>query len=141
MNHPMTEPMKYPTMIQCLTVVNTQNTTEFYKKAFGFTHSNPGEDYIEMRYEDIVIMFGSENQFPGDPRKAPATSGTACPIVLYVYCNDVNSFYKHAVANGAQSAMEPTPMPWGDRMCQLTDIDGYSWSFAQKSDHGCCGGH
>jgi uncharacterized glyoxalase superfamily protein PhnB len=140
--------MHYPTIIQCLTVIDTKKTIEFYKKAFGFTHTNPSEDYAEMRFKDIVIMFGNENQFPGDTRLAPKTSGTPCPVTLYVYCDDVHAFYEHAIKNGAKGVTEPSEMPWGDIMCNIEDIDGYSWSFSQRSSHShddddnsCCSGH
>jgi len=122
---------KYPTIIPCLTVIDTQKTIDFYKNAFGFTHANPTEEYVEMRYKDVVIMFGPEGEYE-KPTKAPKNSGEPCPITLYIYCDDVDTFYTNALKHGAKSVSSPTTMEWNDRMCSLEDIDGYSWSFAQR---------
>jgi len=121
---------KYPPLIACLTVINPKKSIEFYTKAFGFTHANPGEDYTEMRYNDVVIMFGQEGMY-GQTNKAPKTSGVECPIVLYIYVDHVDNFYKNALRNGAISVMEPQTTHWGDKICALKDIDGYQWTFAK----------
>jgi len=40
------------------------------------------------------------------------------------------ALYKRATAAGAVSKSPPQEMFWGDRVCQLTDPDGHSWTFA-----------
>lgn len=124
--------MQYPTLIPCFTVIDSKKSIEFYKSAFGFTCARPEDDYIEMRYKDVVIMFGKEGQFEGDTSKAPKTSGVKIPLTLYIYCDDVDAFYKNALKNGAKSLAEPQDTFWGDRFCKLEDIDGYEWSFAKR---------
>jgi uncharacterized glyoxalase superfamily protein PhnB len=49
---------------------------------------------------------------------------------LYVYCDDVDKFFARATAAGAKVVAPPTDMFWGDRMCRISDPDGYEWSFA-----------
>lgn len=51
---------------------------------------------------------------------------------LYVYCDDVDAMANRARQAGAQIAAEPADMFWGDRICMITDIDGYNWSFARN---------
>ena len=119
-------------------MADTSKSIAFYEQAFGFIQANPGEDYIEMRFNDVVVMFGKEGAY-GEKSQTPKHSGKECPMVLYVYCDNVDQFYKHAVDKGAKSLSGPKDTPWGDRMCELEDLDGYQWSFAEHKEHcGCC---
>jgi uncharacterized glyoxalase superfamily protein PhnB len=91
-----------------------------------------GEDktisHAEMEYNGQKIMFGKQTACE---KKPPMLAKDAeCPISLYVYCEDVDSFYKAAVAAGANSLAAPEDTFWGDRMCRLQDPEGYQWSFA-----------
>lgn len=82
-----------------------------------------------MVYREMVIMFGQE----GACEKSvfsPKTSNTLSPICLYLYCEDVDSFCEEAQLAGALLMRPPEDTFWGDRMCQLADIDGYHCSFA-----------
>ena len=120
---------EYPSIIPCFSVADTKKAVIFYHDAFGFKQANPGEDYIEMRFKDIVIMFGQEGSYD-QKEQTPKHSGKPCPMVLYIYCDDVDAFYEHALKHGAKSVEKPQDTPWGDRMCSLQDLDGYTWSFA-----------
>ncbi len=132
---------------------NVQRSIDFYQKAFDFklTECVEGEDgqlmHAELRHHDALIMIGLEGQHDM-PMCSPQTTGVSSPICLCVYVNDVDAFFKHAVAQGAQVVFEPSDMFWGDRACCLLDLDGYSWTFCSylgdehiHSAEGCCGGH
>jgi uncharacterized glyoxalase superfamily protein PhnB len=84
--------------------------------------------HAEMTWHDQVIMFGPECD--KNQSKAPATTGVRPPVALYLYCDDVDAQYARAVAGGAKGEMPPQDMFWGDRICLLTDPDGYIWNFA-----------
>lgn len=117
-----------------LTVKDASAAIDFYTRAFGFEKkfAMPGPDgklmHTEMTYKDCVIMFGPERE--GTPCKSPATSGHPSPVVLYVYCEDVDALFARATAAGAKSGQPPQTMFYGDRTCLLTDPDGHSWYFA-----------
>jgi PhnB protein len=118
-----------------LTVRDANKSLEFYEKAFGFIkHMALADDkgkisHGEVKCNDVVIMFGPEGN-PGNPAKAPANSGAASPVSLYIYCEDADAQFQRAVAAGAKGDIEPVDMFWGDRMCRVTDPDGHSWTFA-----------
>lgn len=120
-----------------LSVRDPEASIKFYEKAFGFKAAPQttmrGPDgkimHAEMRFHEAVIMFAPEGAWGGKCR-SPATSGTAAPISLYLYCDDVDAFFKKATAAGATTVSPLQDMFWGDRMCALADPDGYQWSFA-----------
>lgn len=131
------KPADMPWIIPYLTVRDPAVSLSFYEKAFGF-ESRPescmkDKDgkimHAEIRFRDGVLMFGPECA-SGEQGKAPANSGVASPVTLYLYCDDVDALAERARSAGAQIITEPTTMFWGDRMCALTDPDGHRWSFA-----------
>lgn len=134
-------PSDMPWLIPYLMVGDVDQALDFYQKAFNFEKAStaPSEDNItnhgEIRYKDQVIMCGREGAHGEDVTcaKSPKTLGTPSPVMLYVYCDDVDAAYKQAIAAGAKSQMEPQETHWGDRMCSLLDPFGHSWSFATHS--------
>lgn len=118
-----------------LTVLDVDQAADFYKKAFQFSIKElvSGEDettgHGELRYKDQLIMLGKQGAY-GKTSQSPAHSKVECPMGLYLYCEDVDQFYQHAVQNGAIGIEAPQDMFWGDRMCRLQDLDGYIWCFA-----------
>jgi uncharacterized glyoxalase superfamily protein PhnB len=133
------KPAYMPWVSPCLTVRDAAKTLEFYQKAFGFQKREvyPGPDgkimHAEVTWHETVIMFGPECEH--NQSKAPATTGVKPPISLYLYCDDVDAQHARATAAGAQSLMPPQDMFWGDRICQVADIDGHLWCFATHT--GC----
>jgi PhnB protein len=132
-NQSETSPAVFP-VSPYLIVRNVAEAVHFYEKAFQFQLSeiNPGDDGIplhaEMTYQGQLMMCGKEGAY-GSPLKAPLTSGVESPITLCVYCEDVDKFYTMSLAHGAKSVSAPEDMFWGHRMCQLQDLDGYTWCF------------
>ena len=133
MSHP--RPDNTPWLLPYITVVDVDKAVKFYESAFKFNVVNlvPGEDgtswHAEMKYKDQLLMCGKQGCY-GSTTKSPLTSGVECPITLYLYCEDVDKFYKEALFKGALSLAEPENMFWGDRMCRLKDPENYIWSFA-----------
>ena len=128
------KPNNLPDLIPYLIVKDANKSLDFYTKAFGFEIVNKMEEegklqHVEMRKNDIVIMFCPEGAM-GMNTKAPVTKGVEESISLYCYVEDVDAFYANAIKHGARSDMPPDDRFWGDRMCALTDHDGYKWSFA-----------
>ncbi len=121
-------------IIPYISVSDVSQSLAFYQAAFGFQPIDIAKDHdnkaihAEMRYQDMVIMIGLAEACD-ETHKTPKQSGHLSPISIYVYVNDVNQFYQHAVAQGAVSLGEPEDMFWGDRCCRLQDQDGYIWCF------------
>jgi uncharacterized glyoxalase superfamily protein PhnB len=117
-----------------LTVRNVTEAVQFYEKAFRFKVSEIKSDedeiglHAEMSYKGQLIMCGKEGAY-GSSLKAPATSGVESPITLCLYCDDVDTFYRNALAQGAKSISAPENMFWGYRICRLQDPDAYTWCF------------
>jgi len=130
----MTQSSQTSSVSPYLTVTDVDKAADFYQKSFQFTLSEikPGEDgkgiHAEMAYKGQLLMFGKEGAY-GSPLKSPHTSGVESPITLCLYCDNVDEFYKAAMAHGAKSVGEPEDMFWGYRMCRLQDLDHYTWCF------------
>ena len=130
--------MKYPTSIPCFSVADKKKSADFYQKAFGFEKGeHDSKEYVEMRFKDLVVMFSNEG-VEGKDIFTPKHSGKRCPMILYIFCDDVDAFYKNALAHGAKSIDKPYDTSWGDRMCTLEDSDGYTWYFAQHTESCSC---
>lgn len=114
-------------------VENLEKSLDFYIKAFGFDifekHEHDGViSGATLKLRDMTFMLfkcGSH----GDT-KTPKQSGVKSGFGAYVYCSNVDEFYHNAIKHGAVSLAEPQDAFWGDRYCQLLDMDGYDWGFA-----------
>jgi len=82
-----------------LTVKDADAALDFYQRAFGFEKcfATPGPDgktaHVEMSFRDAKIMFSPERATGECLSRAPATSGVAPPIGLYVYCENVDALF------------------------------------------------
>lgn len=129
------KPANTPWISPYLMVRDVDTAIKFYQKAFGFNvrDVSAGPDgtpqHAELTYHDQLIMIGKEGSM-GGASKSPASSGVVPPINLYVYCEDVDKFFNHAVKVGASGEAKPEDTLWGDRMCCLKDPEGYIWCFA-----------
>jgi uncharacterized glyoxalase superfamily protein PhnB len=109
-----------------LAVANVGASMAFLEKAFGFTRGVvlPGPDgeirYAEMRHGDAVLMLVPK----GD--RTSATDGAAA---LYTYVDDVDRALAQARDAGA-GVGDAEDKPWGDRVANVTDPDGYRWVLA-----------
>lgn len=127
-------PKDTPGLIPYIIVRDINESLRFYREAFNFQLARKPvkvEDNIVhavLEYLDMHITLAPEGAW-GMPKRSPATTNLQSPIALYVYVEDVDAFFTHAIMNGATTITEPTDMFWGDRICNLKDIDGYDWSF------------
>ncbi|MEM7495837.1 MAG: VOC family protein [Myxococcota bacterium] len=129
------KPEGYPTAMACLSVTDVQKSMDFYKRAFGFelvgepTVENGQVMYAELRFSDMRIMLSPEGAY-GMTNKAPIHSVTPPSMSLYIYCRDVDGQHRRAIEAGAKELQQPQEMFWKDRMCRVSDPDGYVWAFA-----------
>jgi PhnB protein len=133
----VSKPGNIPWVSPYIMVKDVDKAVDFYVKAFGFQVKEvaPDEDgsgvHAELTYNDQLIMLGKQGAF-GGTTTAPSTSNVESPITLYAYADNVDDFYQHAITNHAEGKQAPEDSFWGDRMCQLQDLDGYIWCFASR---------
>ena len=127
-------PDGYRSVTPYLTVKNSAEALDFYKRAFGaeavtVMHGPDGKSvmHAEFKIGDSMLMLADE--WPQGEVKAPKSlGGTSVSIFLYV--QDVDAVFKRAVAAGATATMPPSDMFWGDRFGKISDPYGHSWGLA-----------
>jgi uncharacterized glyoxalase superfamily protein PhnB len=127
-------PDGYHTVTPYLTVKNSAEAIEFYKRAFGAEemYRMPGPDgkstmHAEIKIGTSILMLSDE--WPEANIKSPQTLGSTT-VNMHVYVQDVDAAFQKAVAAGATTVMPVTDMFWGDRYGKLTDPYGHSWGIS-----------
>ena len=130
-------PQGFHSVTPYLTLNDAARALDFYKRAFGAQEvvRMDGPDgkigHAEIKIGDSMIMLGDE--MPSSGTRSPhSLGGTTAGVFLYV--ENVDSFFKQAVAAGAQVEAQPADMFWGDRYGRLKDPFGHSWSIATHKE-------
>ena len=90
----------------------------FLKKAFGAIGKVPDEGPAQLRIGDSLVMVSESG-----PREATEA-------FLYLYVEDADATYRHALAAGAVSIEAPADMPYGDRRAMIRVPGGKVWQIA-----------
>ena len=120
-----------------LVVPDVKETMNFYEEVFGivpiFELPNPSGHIIfaRMRYRGAIFTLYKEGEFNFDG-KAPISTDSIPPFIIYLYVDNVDTVYAEALLNGCRSLEEPHVEPWGDKKARLTDPFGYVWDIAAK---------
>jgi PhnB protein len=114
-----------------LSVSNAGKAADFYTKAFGAREVMrlPPDEKGRYLHIHLVVNGGSlmlADAFPdhGHPLETPGA------FMLHLQVDDVDAWWKRAVAAGAEVLMPVSEMFWGDRYGQLRDPFGIKWSIA-----------
>jgi PhnB protein len=128
-------PDGFDALIPSLVVRDAAKAIDFYKAVFGATElmrlNCPDSGKIahaEIKIRDHVLMLGDENPQMG--MLAPQPGGSPPPSTVMLYVTDVDATFNKAVAKGAQPAMPPMDMFWGDRYGKFVDPFGHLWGVA-----------
>jgi PhnB protein len=106
---------------------------DFYKRAFGAKEEmrmdgpNGTVGHAEIAIGKAHVMLADEN--PSMGIKSPDTLG-GTSVSMFVYVEDVDSFFKRALAAGATELKPVADQFYGDRMGFLKDPFGHQWGFA-----------
>jgi PhnB protein len=98
---------------------------DFLKSALGaeeqFRHQSPDGviHHATLKIGDSVVEMG-EAHGPWQPM----------PTMFYLYVDDVDGWYRHALANGGASISEPKDQPFGDRLAGVRDPFDNEWFLA-----------
>ena len=130
-------PAGHNTASPYLAIKNGVKALEFYRKAFGATEiyklilPDDRLGHAEIRLGDSVIMLSDE--FPEFGRKAPETLGGS-PVSIHLYVEDVDAFFKRALAAGAKKRKPVKDQFYDDRSGQLEDPFGHLWWVATHKE-------
>jgi len=109
---------------------------EFYKKAFGATEFERITDetgavrHGEFQIGDSRFMITDEHpDFPA--WQGPLLRG-GTPVHIYLYVEDVDAVFKHAISCGATELLPVKDQFYGDRSGGVTDPFGHVWYVATR---------
>lgn len=80
--------------------------------------------HAEVRMDDAVAMIASND---ADYQRPPLI-GLSTGQGLYLLVDDVDGFYRAAIAAGGTAVIEPEDTGWGSRRCRVLDPQGQEWS-------------
>jgi PhnB protein len=119
-----------------LTFKDAAKAIEFYKQAFGAKETfrfelETGIPHAEVKIGDSVIFLTEE--WPEGGRFSPETLGNS-PVMMSLTVPDVDKFFAHAIAVGAQSVSPVAAQFYGHREGTLRDPFGYLWSVSTLTE-------
>ena len=133
------KPEGYHTLTLYLSVDDAAAAIDWYTKALGATERmrmpmpNGKIGHAELQIGDSILMLSDPMEgSPGQvapPKKLGGTTGGA-----FMYVEDIDTSFKKAIDAGAESAMDPQDMFWGDRFGSFTDPFGHHWSLATHKE-------
>ena len=116
-------------VIAYLQVDGAMKAAEFYKRAFGATvvHAHPADDkgrtmHVHLYINGNSVMLGDAYPEHGHALQKPQAFNLTLPV------DDIDAWWKRAVAAGATVVMPVANMFWGDRYGQLRDPFGVLWA-------------
>jgi PhnB protein len=130
-------PEGHRTVTPYLAIKNAARALEFYEKAFGATvrytllMPDGRVGHAEISLGDSIVMLSDE--FPEYGGKAPEAFGGS-PVSIHLYVDDVDAFFKRALAAGARERKRVEDQFYGDRSGQLEDPFGHLWWVATHKE-------
>ena len=124
-------------VIAQLVYKNASAAIDFYKNAFGakelrrFKMPDGKIGHSEIKIGDTVLFMVDES--PMMQATMAATPEHKATFSLQLYMSDVDAAFNRAVQAGAKPAMPVMDMFWGDRMGQVIDPFGQSWSISTRA--------
>jgi PhnB protein len=121
-------PAGYHSVTPFLVLEHADEAIEFYTRAFGAKERMrmPGPDgkiaHAELQIGDSIVMLT-------EAQHEPVTAAS-----LYLYVPNVDEVVARAKSAGAQVAMPPTDMFWGDRFGRVVDPFGVRWGLATHQE-------
>jgi len=119
-----------------LFVADVPRALAFYEAAFGLTASFVHESgqYAELATGVTRLSLSAHalaRDVVGIPHAEPSRDRPPPPLEIAFGVDDVAASYARAVAAGAVVVRSPTPMPWGQTVAYLRDVDGVLVSLVQ----------
>lgn len=127
-------PKGYHTATPYLIAKDAAAAIEFYKRAFGATELERITDesgvvrHGEFKIGDSPFMITDEH--PDYPAWQGPLSRGGSPVHIYLYVEDVDDVFKHAISCGATELLPVQDQFYGDRSGAVTDPFGHVWYIA-----------
>ena len=112
-----------------LAIDGCDKAIEWFKKAFGAELLSRAPDPSGQKVWHASMKIGNSIFFLNDV--FPEMGGTASSASLWLYADNIDSWFKRAVDAGAKVTMPMADMFWGDRMGAVADPFGNKWNLAQ----------
>jgi uncharacterized glyoxalase superfamily protein PhnB len=112
-----------------LAIDGCDKAIDWYKKAFGAELLSRAPDPSGKKVWHASMKIGSSVFFVNDV--FPEMGGSAQTASLWIYADNIDSWFKRAVDAGAKVTMPMADMFWGDRMGAVADPFGNKWNLAQ----------
>ena len=112
------KPAGWPSLIPRIAVDDPEALVGFIKHVFGATGDFNPQRPSDLRIGDSMLMVGSTIE------RSPM------PAFLYIYVEDADAVFRHALDHGAKPIEEPQDMPYGDRRAMVRDPWGNAWQIA-----------
>lgn len=121
-------PPGYHTITPQLAIDRCADAIEFYKKAFGAEEIDRAPDPSGKKIWHAALRVGDSMLFVNDV--FADRGGEATRANLWLYVPDADALFGRAVQAGAKPTQPPADMFWGDRMAQVVDPFGQTWTLA-----------
>ncbi len=110
-------------------VSDMKTMVEFYKNTLGFELKWDGkEPNVMLKKDGVLFMFYGRNDFEKMTNRqfnyANGINGHYEIALSVPKYNAVDLVYADIISKGAESVMEPTTEPWGQRTCYIADPEG-----------------
>ena len=112
-----------------LAIDGCDKAIDWYKKAFGAELLSRAPDPSGKKVWHASMKIGNSVFFVNDV--FPEMGGTVQTASLWLYADNIDSWWKRAVEAGGKPTMPMADMFWGDRLGQLVDPFGNKWNLAQ----------
>jgi uncharacterized glyoxalase superfamily protein PhnB len=94
------------------------------ERTFAFPGEGGEEDYISLDFDGTKLGIGRADVIP-------AETGL---VSLWFYVDDVDEAYRRVLAAGGSSVSPPRVTPWGERVAEVRDPDGFLLYLAVPPD-------
>ena len=115
--------MKTQCAATVFSVTNLDASLRFYVDVFGFTEDFRFGEYAGINHGNVLIHLCQNH-----PDMRPPGSGA-----VYVFCDEVDDFYREITAQGVKTTGEPKDYPYGMRDFLAYDLDGNQVSFGTEA--------
>ena len=101
----------------------------FYRDVLGFEikESENAVNVYLIKNGTLFMLYERKNFEKMTNRKYEYLKGLNCHFEIALYVDtfeEIDAEYAKAVEKGAQSVLEPTTEPWGQRTCYISDPEG-----------------